>query len=1079
MGKWAYWFFLLVLLVSSALAHANTIDGQFGSNPSTGNYDCNLTLALSAKASNKAAVHLVLEWDAGKPSTQISISGAALDVMTVKGGKRNVISHFVAKTTPEKNTRLSFMRRGALLGITKDDVLIGYCKAPRSDGTQAGVTADAGWKVVESAIQRIEPVIFADDFMRAPETASPWTTVSGTWALKSVCDNIAYSLVRMSYIQKISLDPNTNEGQNPFAWTGKSEAGKAAICTTGNPFWEDYTYSVAVDPAANGACGMLVNMTDAKTGLLLRWTPANSRKQDGNRLTLSTIDLNNGKTTELAAEAGGYVPGQWYNITVVSSLAGLRVLIDGRERIMKESVAPWRGSIGLYAEGSEETTFDDVTVYGSGLDFDLLAESKLQAITHKFIIDPKGMKEWSIQASEWVPDAAVPNFRWYRQELFGAHTWMTMTFTLAAKTSGELWMTLNGDGKSVTSGYRAMVAITGTPPLPIYSLYRGEKELATVKMAPLAPDTDYDLRFRRLDNKVWLEVDGDTVVSATDAQPLTGTHAGYQPDGDAFANIGNLQLLSDHTLDFPFTGAPVDWQTQGTWEQSNRWSCTPDWSFLAGWSRGDAVLWQKNRFSGDHTIEAYVGSKMDYPRETDVYYNRQGHYSVSLCSDGKDPRNGYTGIYGYPDDQGNPLGWAVLMRNGVVLAHTPIAARSWGTNHHSWYYLQLSKRGNTISFLARVDKEMYPLTITDPNPIPDGIPAVWTFDSAICVARVRLDFTVAPQPRTDPRVVIADPWYPEWADQHKTLTLDLSDSWSTTGKPVAFKVAPADVPTGDEAAVSVAAGKMSFTPEQSGKHWYTVTAVDQANQSQPFHLSLSVFNPALKRDDSHALVLYRFDEGKGSTVAHDRSRVAPALDLTVTPDPTCCNWLPGQGIKVRGGSKPLKSALAADKLLAIKQSKACTIECWASCETLYGTPGYAGTFFSWETDQPGVQAPIPQLGFGNFSNVFVVAPGGVAFQPSAPDVIATGFLTSLHHTMITWDGKATTVYFDGVKIVTDTTTPWKPDAWTAGGHLYLGNQQNEGRAFPGAFYLMAIHDRCFSPDEVIRNFKAGPSAPSI
>lgn len=1055
--------------------HAAPLAGQFSDELSAGDYDCQLTLEPAATLGNRPAVRISLETGEKKAATLVTVTRATIELAAIADGKRRVIASLSSGVAPGAKYHLTVLRRGARLGLMRDTLLLGHADVPRAGGTLAAAAADPGWKVSEARIQRIEPVVFSDDFMRNPgEANSPWTTVSGRWRLKSAWDTILHGNERAANIIGKSHDAATSQAQNPFAWVGAGEAGKPALCTTGNPFWEEYTFTAAVNPARGGACGLLCNLTPAGTALLARWTPANDRGPGGNALTLCAYDLNTGKSVELAASPGGYVPGQWYRLTVATALEGVRVLVDGQERLAKKTTNPWRGAIGLYAEGAQGATFDDVSVYGRAMNLDLLVEARQLQITQRFTEDKNGMKEWALNQQDWVTDYAVTNFHWYRQDIFGSHSWMSLACTPPANADGELWMTLNGDGRTPSSGYRAVVKATAAPAKTSYTLYREGKALASKTAAALEPNTDYSFRFWHVGERLWLEVDGETVLEATDATPPPGLRAAYRNDGAAFAAANSVLVEGYNTLDYPFTEAPVDWLAQGSWEPSIRWSCTPDWSFLAGWSRGNAVLWHKQRFAGDQSIEAYVGTKMDYPRETDTYFNRQGYFAVTLCGDGQEPRTGYAGVYGYPDENGAPLGRAVILRNGVVVAQTAVTRRSWAANHRSWFYLQLNKRGGAIDFTARIAGENYQLSYTDPTPIAAGIPALWTCNNAMTVARARLDFAQPPTPRADPQVVIADPWYPEWANAGAPLALDLADSWSTAGKPIAWAVTPAEVPAGDEQAARMDGNLLRFDPKAFGRHWYRVAATDGPARSQDYHLSLPVFTPALRRDDTHALVLYRFDEGQG-TVVHDRSPKAPALDLTVTPDPASVAWQPGQGISLRGGAKAFASSAPADKLLALRQAKACTLEVWESADTLFSQFARSNCFFSWEPDQPGVETPLPYLSFVAGQDYLQLAPGGAAYTNLMP-----GFVTSLHHVVLVWDGAMTTGYLDGVRLG-ESAIAWNPNAWAAGAKLYVGGQQNSGpqsnaRLMTGQLYLLAIHDRAFTPEEIQRHYKAGPSA---
>lgn len=1070
MNTWLRVLFLLSGLTLAVFLHAAEVEGQFSNELSGTDYDCLLTLQPAPALGSRPMVRLALESGEGNASTLLVVTRDSLKLSAVIRGQRKVIAQAASGVVPGTPYHLTVMRRAGVIRLMRDDTLLWRGDVPRPAGALATAVADKGWEIRDTRIQRIEPVLFSDDFMRDTGDTSPWTQVSGRWVIASAWDAIPHGTGVAATIMNHSHEEGKNQAQNPFAWVGSSDAGLPAICTTGNAFWEDYTCSVAVKPAPQGACGLLVNVSGS-TALLVRWTPANDRTPGGNAMTLCRYDLKSGKSTMLDSSAGGYIPEQWHRLSVVSAPDGVRVLIDGQERLAKQHATPWRGAVGLYAEGSGGTIFDDAAVYGRTLNTDLLFEATQSQITQRFITDV-GMKDWVSNQREWSADNSVANFYWRRPALYGDHTWISLTIKPAANTDGELWMTLNGDGTNPNSGYRAIVTIDGISEKIDYTLLRDATTLVKKTGESLDMNTEYALTFRHVGNRISLEVDGETVIEAIDkAAPLPGLHPAYRTGGAAFANAGGVNARGYNTLDYSFSEAPADWLTEGTWQPSIRWSCSPDWSFLAGWSRGNAVLWHKKRFSGDHTLQAYVGTKMDYKRETNTYLNnaRQGYFAVTLCSDGKDPRSGYAGIYGYPDENGTPVGRAVILRNGVVVASTPVIARSWASNHRNWFYLQMEKRGNTVNFTAINGGDNYKLSYTDDKPMTDGIPALWTFDNAMTVARARLDFANMPAPRTDPRVVIADPWYPEWADQGVPMTLDLSNSWSATGKPVTWTITPADVPQGDAGAVTISNGRLNFLPTQPGKHWYRITAVDGTAQSPDFHLSLPVFNPALKRDDSHALVLYRFEEGDGATI-HDRSAVAPALDLTLTPDPKCVQWLPGQGINLRGGAIAFSSSIPADKLLNLATTKAATLECWASADTLFSPFGRSSGFFSWEPLQPDVRLPQPYLGFCSVQDYLQLATGGAPFANLTP-----GFMTSLHHLAVTWNGATTTCYLDGVKIA-ESALPWRPEQWAAGAKLYVANQQNDMRPLIGQLYLLAIHDRCFSADEVLRHAKAGPAA---
>ncbi len=385
--------------------------------------------------------------------------------------------------------------------------------------------------------------------------------------------------------------------------------------------------------------------------------------------------------------------------------------------------------------------------------------------------------------------------------------------------------------------------------------------------------------------------------------------------------------------------------------------------------------------------------------------------------------------------------------------------------HHDWFELTLVKRGATVEFWVG---GIQIFTYTDPQPIEGGVPAIWTSDNGISVALAELQFANPPQPRDDARVVIDNPWYPEWGNIDTPLKLSFPETWSTTGKPVQLSITPHIAPAGDEQAITVKGDEITFTPHQSGDHWYQINAGDGETVSPATHLCLPVFTPALGRDDSHAILLYRFNEGQGMTV-HDRSKTSPPLDLRILKD-TNAHWVHGQGLTLHGGS-PLMSVNNADKLLALRNTKAATFEFWVSADTIYpSTQWWTGTLLSWEQD-----ANTRNLMIGHISGKFYVAPNKPAMAYDRKEGLEPlCFRLGLQHYVVTWDGTVTRVYMNG-KLVQERQIAWDTAQW---GRPCSSSAIPWTRSisFLGTYDLVAVHDRCFSPAEVLHNYQAGPSA---
>ncbi len=205
------------------------------------------------------------------------------------------------------------------------------------------------------------------------------------------------------------------------------------------------------------------------------------------------------------------------------------------------------------------------------------------------------------------------------------------------------------------------------------------------------------------------------------------------------------------------------------------------------------------------------------------------------------------------------------------------------------------------------------------------------------------------------------------------------------------------------------------------------------------------------------MLLYYFDEGSGSTV-HDRSKTATALDLTLPAEMNNARWAPGgQGVTLRGPN-PLAINAPAQKLLAPAKTHACSIEFWLSADTIY----YPYSLFAWEQS-----AEARNLELNHMQYLLLFSTHAQTAPPS--DQSFPCLRSALQHYVITWDGTTTSVYHNGI-VVAQRPIPWAVEQWQADYPFTLGG------GFLGTFYLFAIHDRCLTPEQILRHYQAGPSA---
>ena len=1070
---------LLVLFLFARPGGTEPVHGVFSEELDKPLYNCTLALRPTAHA---ATLQIRLEDDGKDHGLRLLVSRQAIVVEEVAGRQTRQLTRVEVAITPDATYQCTVMRRGDWLALAHGDTLLYRGEVARGSGNRAVVMSGKGWSVTEARVQPLEPVIFADDFMRTQEDNGAWTISSGQWQLTSAWDE----------------DPrggserfnNATYAQNPFSWAGHGDK-TPAWCLAGKPFWEDYTFTAAMKPPVDGAAGIAVNMTSPGNGLLVRWTPLNDHSPRGDRLCL--LRVQNGQETELAQDHGGYLPGQWYQLQVVNGLGGIRVLVDGRQRLAVENVTPWHGGIGLYVEGSHPATFDDVKVYGRTLRTDLISERQQAKFNERFQHDKAEMKDWAAAAKEWLAFPGTPaGFLLHRWCFFGDAR-LTSTLLPHAGTAGQLSLLLHNDGISTTSGYRALIRRLGTGKTA-YALYRDAQLLTQTTGDALKDGEEYGIRFQQAGDRLQLEVDGVPVAQAIDPHALTGCRTAYCGEG-CFAEAKDPLALGRNVLDYSFDDAPVDWLAEGTWMPTTRWSCTPHWSYLGGWSHGDAVLWHKQRFTGDQSLEAFMAMKMEYPHERQVSADRFRDFCVTICGDGHNPRSGYTGIYGAPGLDGRPNRRTVLLRDGIEVAAVDQPAIDYqGGGHTAWFDLTLHKRGAAVEFWTMGQRV---LSYTDPHPLDGGVPAIWTSDNGIALARARLAFANPPLTRTDPHVMLDEPWTPEWVDAGAKLTLDFPRACATTGNPVQLHINPRTAPPTDKDAVSADGSRVTFTPHAIGEHWYQVTAGDGQVTSPAFDLAVHVFNPARGRDDSHAVVLYRFTEGQGQT-AHDLSKIGPPIDLTFPADGRA-QWLPGQGMHITGPCA-LTSGTNTKKLAdALKRAHAGTFEFWLSFDTLFPPVDWLGCLLAWQQANDHRNLAIVHM----YGNIFMTR--AAAFTPrygemAIFDGLRTGLRTGLQHVVITWDGTTLLLYRNGQQ-VGRSTWPWRPETWSDDAQLILGNltanprcanyetthflhianyifseQHGKDYTFLGSYYLVAIHDRCFTQTEIQRHFEVGPSA---
>jgi len=237
---------------------------------------------------------------------------------------------------PRGDFQLLIRRRGSLLRLFSDDRLL----LTTSDSSYQGGTA--GFQVVGEArvdspqLQPVQPVVFEDDFMRAEGDQGEWQPLAGKWQVWSL--------------------ENPLRSANAFTYIARAAGGKRAISVAGRWFWNDYHLKAAAMCKGNSAIGLIAYFRDPGNYLLFEWTGGKGGER---RL----IRCRNGQAQLLTKTAGGYLAGQWYDLSLVVHEGNIEALVDGRT-VCKATTEPLPGGmIGLCALGREEVQFDDVRCF--------------------------------------------------------------------------------------------------------------------------------------------------------------------------------------------------------------------------------------------------------------------------------------------------------------------------------------------------------------------------------------------------------------------------------------------------------------------------------------------------------------------------------------------------------------------------------------------------------------------------------------------------------------------------------------------------------------------------------------------
>jgi len=282
----------------------------------------------------------------------VALDGTQAQVLSMRDGRRTALSPAAPLPRREGPVGVAVRRRLGRVDLVVDGALVtrGYTDAPAEGAL--------GYRLPDGVVQELlvqpidEHIEFGEDFAWEADSQARdlWQVVSGEWTDQKAGDwTNAAAEARQTAAQ----------GANLFAYVGRADG--PALVVAGMEFWSDYSVSVAARGASNDPMGLVAYYSDPDDYLLLRITSQLATTDDADQVQL--ILCRDGDRTVLGSAAGGFVPEQWYRLTLRMCDGRVEALVDGQRVLAIDGFRDLaRGKIGLYCEGQAGVKFDDVEV---------------------------------------------------------------------------------------------------------------------------------------------------------------------------------------------------------------------------------------------------------------------------------------------------------------------------------------------------------------------------------------------------------------------------------------------------------------------------------------------------------------------------------------------------------------------------------------------------------------------------------------------------------------------------------------------------------------------------------------------
>lgn len=366
------------------------------------------TAPATALASGE--LRLVFDWTDARNHYYVKLKDEQAGFWRVVDGEEVPLgwSGTLRRGRPAERLELSLQRRDWSMALICNRAVAARAEDRTLPPGAVGHGFEGANIVLESfAVQPLDDLWFADDFMRTDDELGGWESLVGRW-------------------ENNQQGSKSSRSANAFSFRSVGEVESLAV--NGYDFWSDYIAQAAVRCDGDGAVGLAVGVVDPEHYFRLRWTSRNH--PDGGTLKLQRVF--GGTVTDLTPPLpGGFREGVWYKLQL--ALAGGRLLawVDDTPLAEVAVQGMGEGRIGLWTEpGATDTAansgalFDDVVVRS----WPLFVDDFARRTEHRWA----ATGDWRLDSGPAGLAAGPPT----GELLAGADDWADVTWSAEARATG-------------------------------------------------------------------------------------------------------------------------------------------------------------------------------------------------------------------------------------------------------------------------------------------------------------------------------------------------------------------------------------------------------------------------------------------------------------------------------------------------------------------------------------------------------------------------------------------------------------------------------------------------------------------